>query len=127
MNTKPESEESLWLLVVSPTIWSVHFLASYLTAAIWCAKLGGSGADFAQVRLAIGVYTLVALQGIAWVAWVGFRRHDSRPVSNQVPHDADTPEDRHGFLGFATLLLSALSAVATIFVALVAVFVGSCD
>ena len=127
MNSKPEHEESLWLLVVSPAIWSAHFLASYLTAALWCAKLGDSSASFGGARLAIGIYTLLALLGIATVAWIGFRRHDARPVPHEVPHDADTEEDRHGFLGFATLLLSALSAVATIFVALVAVFIGSCD
>ena len=32
-----------------------------------------------------------------------------------LPHDDDTPEDRHRFLGFAALLLSALSAVAVIY------------
>jgi len=43
-----------------------------------------------------------------------------------VPHDADTPEDRHRFLGFATLLLSGLSAVAVIYTALVVVVFRSC-
>lgn len=124
---KPESRESIWLLTISPTIWSVHFLASYLTAAIWCAKVGDSDASFINVRIAIGIYTLLALAGIACVAWFGYRRHAGRPVPLDEPHDADTEHDRHGFLGFASLLLSALSAVATIFVALVAVFVGSCD
>ena len=124
---KPESRESIWLLIISPTIWSVHFLATYLTAAIWCAKLGDTGASFRNVRIAIGVYTLLALLGITCVAWLGYRRHAARPVSLDVPHHADTEHDRHGFLGFATLLLSALSAVATVFVALVAVFVESCD
>ena len=127
MNGKPESQESIWLLVISPTIWSVHFLASYLTAAIWCAKFSQGNTGLGSVRIAIGVYTLIALLGIASVAWIGYRRHDSRAVDNHVPHDADTEEDRHGFLGFATLLLSALSAVATIFVALAALFIGSCD
>ena len=131
MNTsvtpKPESRESIWLLTISPTIWSGHFMATYLTAAIWCAKLDDSGASFVNVRIAIGIYTLLALIGIAFVAGLGYRRHAARPVPLDIPHDADTEHDRHGFLGFATLLLSALSAVATIFVALAAVFVGSCD
>jgi hypothetical protein len=124
---KPESQESIWLLVVAPTIWSVHFLSTYLTAAIWCAKLGNSDASFSSVRIAIGIYTVLALIGITIVARLGYRRHATRPLPLDVPHDADTAHDRHGFLGFATLLLSALSAVATIFVALVAVFFGSCD
>ena len=127
MSSKSESDDSVWILVISPTIWSVHFLASYLTAAIWCAKFGQAGAPFGSVRVAIGLYTLIALAGIAWTAWIGYRRHDARPVSNAEPHDADSDVDRYGFLGFATLLLSGLSAIATIFVALAAVFVGSCD
>jgi len=46
--------------------------------------------------------------------------------SATLPHDDDTPEDRHRFLGFATLLLSALSAVAVLYAGLVAVFIRSC-
>ena len=124
---KPESQESVWFLIISPTIWSVHFLATYLTAAIWCAKLRDSAASFSNVRITIGVYTLIALISIAAVAWLGYRRHAARPLPLDVTHHADTEHDRHGFLGFATLLLSALSAVATIFVALAAVFIGNCD
>lgn len=123
---KPESGETIWLIVVSPTIWSVHFMACYLTAAIWCAKLGDSDASFQFVRILIAVYTALALMGIALVARLGHNRHRSRGVSGR-SHFTDTAEDRHSFLGFATLLLSLLSAVATIFVALVAVFVGSCN
>ena len=32
--------ESLWAMIVAPTIWAVHFLACYILAAIWCAKAG---------------------------------------------------------------------------------------
>lgn len=123
--SKPESAESIWLIVVSPMIWSAHFLACYLTAAIWCAKFGDSNASFQAVRIAIAVYTAVALLGIGLVARLGHARHRSRAIGGR-SHFADTAEDRHSFLGFATLLLSVLSAVATIFVALAAVFVGSC-
>jgi hypothetical protein len=38
----------------------------------------------------------------------------------------DTAEDRHQFLAFSTLILSGLSAVATIYVALAPVFIGNC-
>ena len=119
-----ESRESLWVLTISPTIWAVHFLACYLTAAIWCAKVVGRDGSLGPVRVAIAVYTLVALLGIGITAWRGYRRHTLGTASP--PHDADTPEDRHRFLGYATLLLSSLSAVATIYSALAAVFVGSC-
>lgn len=119
-----ESNQSLFMLTASPTIWAVHFLACYLTAAIWCAKYAGPDESLAPVRIAIAVYTAVALLGIAGTGWSGYLRH--RHGSETLPHDFDTPEDRHRFLGFATLLLSALSFVATIYVALAAVFIESC-
>lgn len=125
MSTKPEQNESLWMLTVSPTIWAMHFLASYLTAAIWCAKFTGPDRSLATARAAIGIYTAIALVGIGATGWIAYRRH--RFGNKPLPHDADTPEDRHRFLGFSTLLLSGLSAIATIFVALTIVFIGSCD
>lgn len=120
-----ESNQSLWMLIAAPTLWSMHFLACYLTAAIWCAKFAEPGGSLAWVRIAIAIYTGVAMLGIGIVGWFGYRRHNYGTA--KLPHDSDTPADRHRFLGFATLLLSALSAVATLFVALVAVFVERCD
>ena len=120
----PEKDESLWILTASPVIWAAHFLASYITAAVWCAKVVGRTGPLGSVRLAIAVYTVVALVGIGLIGWRGFRKHDLGPAN--VPHGFDTPEDRHRFLGFATLLLSVLSAVATVYVALAAVFLRTC-
>lgn len=119
-----ETNQSLLLLAASPTIWSIHFLACYITAAIWCAKVAGLAGPLGAARLAVGVYTLLALAGIAFVGMVGYRRHDVGSAT--VPHDFDTPADRHRFLGFATLLLSGLSAVAVVYTALAAVFVATC-
>ena len=124
MKHLPEEHESLWLLTVSPVIWTAHFLLSYGTAAIWCAKVAGPGGSLLQARLAIAVYTALALTGIGITGWAGYRRHN---FGGATPHDFDSPEDRHGFLGFATLLLSALSAAATVYVALAAVFIESCQ
>lgn len=120
----PEQEESLWLLTASPAIWAVHFLLSYITAAIWCAKVVGRDGDLAPIQVVIGVYTVLALAGIGATGWIAFRRHEHGTAT--VPHDFDTPADRHRFLGFATLLLSALSAVAVVYVAFNVVFIGSC-
>ena len=119
-----ERNQSLWMLTASPAIWSVHFVACYATAAVWCAKFAGADQSLTPVRIAIAIYTLVAMIGIAIAGYSGYRRHRYGPAT--VPHDFDTPEDRHRFLGFATLLLSALSAVATLFVALTAVFLETC-
>lgn len=118
------TRETLWILTVSPTIWAAHFLLCYLTAAIWCAKVAGRDGPLGPVRWIVAAYTLAALAGIGLTAWRGFRRH--RFGTAAAPHDFDTPADRHRFLGFATLLLSGLSAVAVIYVGLVAVFIGSC-
>lgn len=124
MTDLPEKKESLWRLTISPVIWSVHFLLSYVTAAVWCAKMAGPGGSLGGARTAIAVYTAVALVGIAITGRIGFRRHSFGDA--ETPHDFDSPEDRHRFLGFATLLLSALSAVGTVYVALAAVFIGTC-
>jgi hypothetical protein len=120
-----ESNQSLWLLTIAPSLWAVHFLASYLTAAIWCAKVVDRGGSLETVRILIGVYTLVALFGIGWTGWLAYQRQSLGEAVT--PHHGDTPEDRHRFLGFATLLLSGLSFVATIYVAMAAVFMETCQ
>jgi hypothetical protein len=124
MNDLPEQEESLWILTISPTIWAAHFLLSYISAAIWCAKVVARDGGLEAIRLTVAVYTALALVGIVIVGWRGFSRQ--RFGNTTGPHDFDTRESRHRFLGFATLLLSTLSAVATIYVTLVVVFIRSC-
>jgi len=119
-----EERESLWWLTASPLVWSAHLLVSYGTAAIWCAKAAPDGGPLGAARMAIAVYTAVALALIGAVGRRGFRRHAYGDAN--LPHDFDSPEDRHRFLGFATLLLSGLCAVAVVYQALPAVFIGSC-
>lgn len=121
----PEQNESLWRLTASPLLWAVHFLACYLTAAVWCAKVVSRGGGLGIVQLAIAAYTVLALVGIGWVGRAAYLRHHHGHAA--VPYDFDTPEDRHRFLGFATLLLSGLSAVAVIYAALVTLFIGTCQ
>ena len=120
-----EKNQSLWLLVVSPTIWSIHFLGSYITAAIWCEKMASPDNSLGAARTAIWVYTIVAVAVIAFTGWSGYKRHAYG--DGMLPHDEDTPEDRHRFLGFATLLLSALSLVAVLFEAIVLAYFWTCD
>lgn len=119
---RPIRQHLIWLLL-PPTIWAVHFLASYITIAVGCAKADVGTA--LQIRWAVGGYTLVALLAIASIGFHSYRqhRHDGAPL----PHDGATREDQLRFIGFATLLLAALSVVATVFTALVVVFIGSCD
>tara|TARA_Y100001949_G_scaffold169754_1_gene170083 strand:- start:50854 stop:51279 length:426 start_codon:yes stop_codon:yes gene_type:complete len=120
----PQERDTLWLITFSPTIWAAHFLLSYQAVSVWCAKVAGRSGELGDIRLAIGVLTLIALVGIGLTGWKGWRHHSFGHAT--APHDFDTPGDRHRFLGFATLLLSGLSFVATIFVALSVVFIRSC-
>ena len=124
MKETAEERQSLWLLTAAPVMWAVHLLLSYITASIWCAKVTDPHASFGTVRAAIIVYSILALAGIGVIGWIGYRRHSFG--SDSLPHDDDTPEDRHRFLGFSTLLLSALSAVAVVYAALVVLFFRSC-
>lgn len=125
MSRVAEERQSFVILAAAPTVWAAHFLLCYVTAAIWCAKQSTAFAPLLPVRVAIAIYTVVALVAIATVGWIGWRAH--RYPGGAVPHDADTPEDRHRFIGFATVLLSGLSAVAVVQAALVAVFIETCQ
>ena len=116
--------DTLWLLTIAPTIWAAHLLLCYISAAVWCAKFAPPAAPLGGIRTAINWYTVVALTGIAIVGWEGFRRH--RHGTEATTHDLDTPDDQHRFLGFATLLLSGLSAVAVLYAALAATFFETC-
>ncbi|HEY0947503.1 MAG TPA: hypothetical protein VGD81_19630 [Opitutaceae bacterium] len=119
-----EKKESLWPLVIAPAIWAAHLLLSYVTAAIWCAKAPSRDHPLGPVRGAIVGYTVIALVGIGLAGWRGLRGH--RLGTESPPHDYDTPGDRHGFLGYATVLLAALSAIATVFAAFVVLFFEDC-
>lgn len=121
-----ESRQNLWLLIVAPTLWAGHFLLSYTTAAVWCAKFGNTNASLGPVRIAIGIYTVLALAGIVWSGWDAWRRHRHRIPGEPRTTAFDTSADRHRFLGFATLLLAGLSFVATVFVGIVVLYFQDC-
>jgi hypothetical protein len=125
--------DSLWLLTLAPVIWAAHLLLSYVSAAIWCAKFAGPEGTLNGIPIAISWYTAAALVGIALVGWEGFRRHHhpSAPLgaggTETTTHDLDSPADRHRFLGFATLLLSSLSAVAVLYAAFASTHFTTCQ
>ena len=119
----PEVRGGLFLIVAPPTAWTVHFLASYLTAAIWCEKFVTANGSAEGVAWLIFLYTAVALPIIGYLGWRGYCRSQGRKPDDA---EADGRGDRYRFLGFASLLLAGLSAVATVYTALVAVFVPTC-
>jgi hypothetical protein len=129
--SRPLDKGSLWLLTIAPTIWAVHLLLCYVTSAIWCARFAGPDGTLGNVRTAIAWYTGLAIVGIAVVGIEGFRRHRYPSGvgwggTEATTHDLDSPEDRHRFLGFATLLLAGLSAVAVVYAAMAATFFETC-
>lgn len=119
-----EAPASLWALFFGPTVWALHFLASYVSAAIWCAEVP-QGEGFGALRLLVAAYTAVALLLIGIGAARGWKHHRYGDPAGP-PHDADSPEDRHRFLGFASLLLNGLSAIATLYVAMTMLFFDAC-
>jgi hypothetical protein len=120
----PERSVFLVVLVLGPTIWFAHFLATYAAVAVWCARFAPADGGLGPMPWVVAALTAGAVAGIAVVGWGGWTRH--RHGGEAVPHDMDTPGDRHRFLGFATLLLSGLSAIATLYVGLSTFFFTGC-
>jgi hypothetical protein len=124
VNETKEKSQHLWLLATAPLLWAVHFLLSYITAAVFCAKFVGPDGSLSRVRIAIAAYTVGALLSIGVTARLAWSRYSYDGAAE--PYDADTAAGRHRFMGFAALLLCALSAVATLYAALAALFIRSC-
>jgi hypothetical protein len=122
--TLHEKDDSLWRLAAAPALWALHFLLCYGTAAIWCAKYALPDQPLTPVRIAIASFSALALAGLTLLFVSGYRRH--RLPGGALPHDADSPEDRHRFLGFAAMLIATLSAIAVVYEALSVVFIRSC-
>lgn len=118
-------ERGLWALTAGPAIWALHFLVSYVGAAVYCAKWHPGAAALDPIQYYVGVITGLALFGILALGWNAYRRwyHAGHP---EPPHDAATLVDRRRFLGFAALLLCGLSFVATVYTALAAFLAASC-
>jgi hypothetical protein len=122
MRIFPKEIETLWTLFTAPVVWAFHFLACYVMAAIWCAKRAEASFDIVQAGIAGATVLALALIALsAWLAWRqwGFGTQDP-------PHDDPTALDRSHFQGFATLLLSALSFIAVLYVALPLMFIDGC-
>lgn len=111
---------SLWTLIVPPTIWAVHFLFSYLWAALNCAKVGRF-AEFPTLYAVCTVLALLVILAAGLVAWVQQRTPGDHP-----PHEQGTAIDRLRFLAKSTMLLAGLSFVAVIFTAAPVVFLTDC-
>lgn len=119
-----EDRQSLWPMTIPPAIWAIHFLATYTGVAIWCGK-AGRHSSLGFLTVGFIALTALALAGIAAAGWRGWQRYQHGQV---VPsHHKDTPEDRHRFLGLATVLLAGLSATAVLYAALAIAVIKGCS
>jgi len=109
----PPSERLVWMFL-PPVVWALHFLACYITAAVWCAKAVALHGPLGDARIAILVYTVGALVLLGLLAARAWRRYHDTTALDELH---TTARDRRRFLGFMGLLLSALSAAAVVLVA----------
>lgn len=124
-----EKGGNLWWVAAPPGIWAVHFVLSYGTVAVWCAKYAGPESSLLAARWAIAAYTAAALAVVGVVVRRGLAQWRSAPPApseREAADEIDSPEARQHFLGFTLLALSALTALAITYEALAAVFIGSC-
>lgn len=121
----PRQVETLWTLFTAPIVWALHFMLCYAGAAIFCEKPHLLGNDFDNLRMAIGVVTMLALAIIVLAATLAWRQWGFG--SGDPPHDNPTRRDRLLFQGYATLLLSGLSFIAVIFTGMPALFITECS
>ncbi|MBB3881066.1 hypothetical protein [Sphingomonas pseudosanguinis] len=111
---------TLWTLIVPPTVWAVHFLFSYLWAAISCEKIG----EWALFPTAFAIGTVIALVLIVASGVIAWQQ--SRTPGDPPPHQEGTDIDRLRFLAYSTMLLAGLSFVAVLFTALPVIMLGDC-
>lgn len=111
---------SLWRPFIAPAVWAGHFLATYVTTAIFCAKAAPHSMTIGGLRATIALYTVLAL--VLILAWT---LRDWRTRATPRQHRAGDSA-QHRFLVDVTLLLGGLSAIATIFVAMPVLFFASC-
>lgn len=119
------SGTDLWRVIISPSIWALHFLVCYVAAAIYCEKLGRD-APLGDVRVLVIGVTVLALGGIFWSTLGLWRVHERSLTDNDFEYEHNTPEERHRFLSHVALMLSVLSAIAVIYVAIPMIYLETC-
>ena len=119
------SGTDLWRLIISPSIWAIHFLASYVTVAVFCEKAGRAAA-LGPAEIAVIAYTVAALAGIGLSTWGLWRVRGRSLTDDDFEYEHNTPEERHRFLSHVALMLSVLSAVAVLYVAIPMIYLSSC-
>ena len=121
-SVRSHAPDPLWVPVVSPIIWSTHFTASYIWAAMACGRFASQAAG--TLEPALIVMTAAALIAIGLLFLRAFRQLNYQ-LPDQ-PNDDGTPEDRTRFMSYTTMLLAGMSWIATLFVGVAGTMVGGC-
>ena len=108
--------------LLAPIIWSAHFTSSYIWAAMACGRFAPRATS---LEFALTVMTVVALVPIALLFARGVRQLGYQLPD--LPIDDGTPEDRATFMSYMTIMLAALSGIATLFVGIAAFSMGGCQ
>ncbi len=109
---------SPWLIVASPLCWLAHLLVAYTAAAVYCAKWAPRGAPFSSIRWVVAAATVIALAGIAFFIARGFWRLRAGSGGGK--------DGTAHFIVRLSFMLSALSAIATSYQAMVVLSIGDC-
>lgn len=116
------SPDPLWLPIVAPVVWSMHFMVCYVWAALACGRFSALSPALAT---GITASTAVSVLIISTLLVHGLRRLDHTLPDH--PNDNPTPEDRTKFMAFTTVLLAGLSLIGTMFVAAAIWAIGGCQ
>ena len=119
-----EEASSLWLLVMTPTIWAAHFVTSYAATSLACVKFPGPD-GIPRLQWLVGGLTAAALLAIVWLGWRAWRQWDYLD-DGDYSHRTHSTEDRHEFLGHAAFLLAIVSFIGVAFVAMPVWLTGVC-
>jgi len=116
-----ERHEKLWIPIIAPVVWALHFQVCYALAALSCGRFTGlgHGAHF-EIAVATGVATVLILLCFAR----GWQRHGYELATGA--NDDDSAVDRQRFVAVTTMLLAALSLIGTLFVGVAALMVEPC-
>ena len=94
-----EEGESLLRITLAPTVWALHFVASYASAAIYCAKRASGAEDIAVLRIGIGLGTIAALATILWLGhsawrqWLAAKGRSGREMIEDLVEEGRTGTD----------------------------------
>lgn len=101
-------------IVAPPAIWIVHFFVVYLVTEAAC-RLDAVSVDASGWTVALA--TAAAVVGLFWSSRLGVR------LLRSGPHDGESVAR---FAGVTGLVLGGISILATLFVALPAIWIGPC-